>query len=215
MLVQGTGSGVTLQFQRDVCSYFHSLFVEGRFSDVTIVVDDRSFQAHKLILATQSAFFEAMFYNPSMLESSTEQVHLKETDADIFAHLLRISYGGCLPNADSLDPDTLIRLFILFERYQFVKYEQTLLFEVAHKLLTPNNFWNFLDVSVYYNVTQFIDLCLEFFEMLGKSDKKSSNKKLEDKASLFSNENFLKISHETLKFMLDRNLNCPELLLLK
>ena len=212
--------GVTLQFHKDVSSSYQSLYLDSRHTDVKIVVDGTEFKVHKLILAAQSSFFETMFYNRSWIDPSDSsedqsdhhEVELKETDAEIFGLLLKIVYGGCLEHAEQLDGDILVRLYILLSRYQFVQFENSLLHEIAENLLKPDNFWHFLDISIYYNVNSFIELCFEYFDLFTIRDKSG---KSEDQSALFANEDFVKISHDTLKLLLDRNLNCPELLLLK
>lgn len=191
------------------------MYTDQRFTDMLIVVDGVQFRVHKLILAAQSPFFEAMFYNQSMVESTTDSVQLKETDAEIFSLLLKVIYSGCLRSVEQLDADTLVRLYILLERYQFVKFENSLLREIAGKYLRQENFWHFLDVAIYYNVNPFIDLCFKYFDLSGKASKTDSTSTIFDQSFLFSLEDFAKISHDTLKTLLDRNLDCSELLLLR
>lgn len=41
----------------------NSWYDAGRFTDVTIVCGDREFKCHKMVLCTQSKFFEAACFN--------------------------------------------------------------------------------------------------------------------------------------------------------
>lgn len=188
-----------------------------------IVIDDadstpKEFQVHRLILAAQSPFFEAMFFNPCMIESTAKVVQLKEIDADVFEILLKIVYCGYLDDIAQQTPEKLVRLYMLMERYQF-KFEHSLLREIADKVFSAANFWSFLDLAVSYNTQSFIELCFEYFNLLSNCDKRGGNHspllKRQDKATLFAHDDFFKISHDTLKVLLDRNHNCPEALLLR
>lgn len=215
-----SSSSVTLKFTEEVSSSFETLYLEGRLTDVKIAVGGSDFSAHKLILASQSPFFEAMFYSSGMLESNASEVTLKETDAEIFALLLKIVYGGKLEEAENIGVDALVRLYILLERYQFVAFETTLLAEIAKKLLAPANFWQFLDVAVYYDVPAVLDLCLDYLESLATSASNAvinlnSTALLGRQVQLFNSPHFLKISQDTLKVLLDKNITCSEMCLLE
>lgn len=186
-----------------------------------IVIEDadsapKEFQVHRLILAAQSPFFEAMFFNPCMIESTAKEVQLKEIDADVFEILLKIVYSGYLDDITQQTPEKLVRLYMLMERYQF-KFEHSLLREIADKVFNAANFWTFLDLAVSYNAQSFIDLCFEYFNLQSNCDNKRGLPllKRQDKATLFAHDDFFKISHDTLKVLLDQNHNCPEGLLLR
>lgn len=215
-----SSSTVTLKFQKEVSSSYEELYLEGRFTDVKIIVGGSEFNAHKLILASQSLFFEAMFYNTQMLESRSSEVTLKETDSEIFALLLKIVYGGRLEEAEKISADMLVRLYILLERYQFVKFETRLLAQIGKKLMGNSNFWQFLDVAVYYDVSLVLELCFAYLESLAQSasnavENLNSIALFEKQAALFNSANFVNISHETLKVLLDRNITCSEVRLLE
>ena len=67
---------------------------EGKsMSDVTFLLDDETeLQAHKLILATASPYFEALFYGPLANNNEPEQkVEIKDVDADCFGSSYRRS----------------------------------------------------------------------------------------------------------------------------
>ena len=70
---------------------------EGRsMSDVTFVLDDQTeLQAHKLILATASPYFEALFYGP--MANNKEPVHkieVKDVQADVFRIIIQTIYNS-------------------------------------------------------------------------------------------------------------------------
>ncbi|KAH9390009.1 BTB/POZ domain-containing protein 9 [Tyrophagus putrescentiae] len=210
-------ANVTLKFQEDVSAAYESLYREGRLTDVKIAIGGSEFNAHKLVLASQSPFFETMFFNAHMLESRAEAVTLKETDAEIFALLLKVVYGGRLEESEKIGADLLVRLYELLQRYQFERFEATLLQEIARKLLSPANFWQFLDVAVYYDVKAVVELCFDYLESLAQCASQGGKHCTAsgEQAALFSSAHFVSISHDTLKVLLNENITCSEMRLLE
>ncbi|XP_046455347.1 speckle-type POZ protein B-like [Daphnia pulex] len=71
------------------------LYDNMKFSDITVNVRGRRFQAHKNILATRSTVFAAMFEHPTK-ENLTHQVEIKDVDPAVFGEILRYIYTGRL-----------------------------------------------------------------------------------------------------------------------
>jgi hypothetical protein len=67
------------------------------YTDVEIVVGDKTFNAHRVILATRSPVFAAMF-TADMLESRTGRVVINNVQPDVFQNFLEFLYTGILPN---------------------------------------------------------------------------------------------------------------------
>lgn len=70
-----------------------------KYSDLTLVIDGKKFPVHKVILAAQSQYFEALLFG-DLRESSQSEIELKEVKVDPFKELLRYIYTGCLSLAD-------------------------------------------------------------------------------------------------------------------
>uniref|UniRef100_A0A8C5LH40 BTB domain-containing protein n=1 Tax=Jaculus jaculus TaxID=51337 RepID=A0A8C5LH40_JACJA len=70
-----------------VSAGFRALYEEGLLLDVTLVIEDHQFQAHKALLATQSDYFRIMF---------TDKIHLKGLTATGFSHVLQFMYYGTI-----------------------------------------------------------------------------------------------------------------------
>lgn len=62
-----------------------------RFSDVTILVKEREFKAHKVILGSRSPVFRSMFSN-DMEENISNRVELADVEPDVFEKLLEYIY---------------------------------------------------------------------------------------------------------------------------
>lgn len=72
---------------------FESFLENGKFSDITLVVCNKEFKAHKMILATRSPVFEAMFEHDCK-EVQEGKVNIPDVPADAFEELLRYMYTG-------------------------------------------------------------------------------------------------------------------------
>eukprot|EP00698_Gefionella_okellyi_P023395 TRINITY_DN7985_c0_g1_i1.p1 TRINITY_DN7985_c0_g1~~TRINITY_DN7985_c0_g1_i1.p1 ORF type:complete len:2097 (+),score=350.14 TRINITY_DN7985_c0_g1_i1:158-6448(+) len=71
-----------------------------QFSDVTLIVEDKQFYAHRVVLASRSDYFNAMFSGPFQ-ESQQRVVQVSGVTAHIFEYLLGFLYDcGCVPPAD-------------------------------------------------------------------------------------------------------------------
>ena len=69
------------------------MFRSRRHTDVEIVVDDRTFQCHKTILAAVSPYFDAMFAS-GMKEAIDGVVHIHDVSGAIFENILNFIYTG-------------------------------------------------------------------------------------------------------------------------
>lgn len=76
-----------------VSAGFRALYEEGLLLDVTLVIEDHPFQAHKALLATQSDYFRIMF-TADMRERDQDKIHLKGLTATGFRHVLQFMYYG-------------------------------------------------------------------------------------------------------------------------
>jgi BTB/POZ domain len=82
--------------------------------DVTVRVGDRSFPAHRAILAAQSPVFRAMFTS-GMREQQSGCIELGDVAPHVFAVMLRYAYGGGLMDEP---PDVLVHVSELADRMQ-------------------------------------------------------------------------------------------------
>lgn len=82
------------------------------FTDVEFLVADRVFNAHKVIVATRSPVFQAMFLN-DMIESRTNQVTIQDMDPAVFQSMLFFLYTGKLDRSPYNEA-----LYLAADRYQ-------------------------------------------------------------------------------------------------
>ena len=81
-------------------------------TDLTLVTQEKEFQAHKCILAARSPVFFAMFQN-EMLENQKNKVVLEDTDSESLQKLLDFVYSN---KVDNISTDTE-KLLALADRY--------------------------------------------------------------------------------------------------
>ena len=82
------------------------LFESQRFSDVTLSVGSREFQAHKALLAARSPVFAAMFEH-EMEERKHNRVDITDVDHEVLREMLRFIYTGKTNNLDKMADDLL------------------------------------------------------------------------------------------------------------
>ena len=82
-----------LEKKEQHCTELLDSFQEGLFSDVVLRCEGQDFQCHKLLLASQSPVFEAMFRD-DMKENQTGIVDIEDIDADVVKEMVNFIYTG-------------------------------------------------------------------------------------------------------------------------
>uniref|UniRef100_A0A1A9VF19 BTB domain-containing protein n=1 Tax=Glossina austeni TaxID=7395 RepID=A0A1A9VF19_GLOAU len=104
-----SGQSNIVQFKVPDCKLSEdlgNLFDNEKFSDVTLAVGGREFQAHKAILAARSDVFAAMFEH-EMEERKLNRVAITDVDHEVLKEMLRFIYTGKAPNLDKMADDLL------------------------------------------------------------------------------------------------------------
>ena len=76
---------------RGVDSIYEKLLLDESIKDVELVLGEKRFPAHKVILAANSPVFHRMFSH-QMKESLSKEVEIKEVDPEVFEQLLKYMY---------------------------------------------------------------------------------------------------------------------------
>ena len=87
---------------------FASMRESGLMSDVTIICEGATFPAHKLILATRSEVFAAMFSHKDTLEDQQQEVEIKDLGKLTVERLLTYLYEATLPDLSFEDAAELL-----------------------------------------------------------------------------------------------------------
>ncbi|XP_070132383.1 kelch-like protein 9 isoform X1 [Drosophila bipectinata] len=77
---------------------------EEKLTDVTLIVEDHRFKAHRVVLAASSDYFCAMFADCAMIESRQEEINLYGITARAMSAILDFIYTSSLDlNADNIE----------------------------------------------------------------------------------------------------------------
>ncbi|CAB4025307.1 kelch 18 [Paramuricea clavata] len=94
LLTSECEDGINLDYVRSVFIQMNDLRKEGAFCDVVIECDDgRSFEGHRIVLASASPYFRAMFSH-NMQESQQKLVKIQQIESRVMEELLNFSYTG-------------------------------------------------------------------------------------------------------------------------
>ncbi|KAL5515155.1 hypothetical protein EMCRGX_G000282 [Ephydatia muelleri] len=76
--------------------HFKDLLDNKKYVDVTFVVEGQPVPAHRLILASQSDYFDLLFYGKMREANSSDEMPLPNAPLEALRLLLEFMYSGCL-----------------------------------------------------------------------------------------------------------------------
>ena len=88
---------------------------------MTLIVEERPFAAHRVILAARSEYFRALLFG-GMRESRLNEIELRDTPLGAFQFLLRYIYTGQI-NLGKLKDDLIVDILGLAHQYGFQDLE--------------------------------------------------------------------------------------------
>eukprot|EP00731_Ephydatia_muelleri_P000183 Em0001g183a len=93
-------NGVALYFHINAVGFmqqhFKDLLDNKKYVDVTFVVEGQPVPAHRLILASQSDYFDRLFYGKMREANSSDEIPLPNAPLEALRLLLEFMYSGCL-----------------------------------------------------------------------------------------------------------------------
>ncbi|XP_044590853.1 speckle-type POZ protein B-like [Cotesia glomerata] len=122
--------------------------------DVTLIVKNEEFQAHKAILMTRSPVFTAMFSH-EMKEKKENQVTIPNVDPVIFKRILEFIYTDKVENLKVYAE----RLLEVADQYQ-LSYLKELCEESIEKSITVENVFKIMTLADHVNSEQLLDRCM-------------------------------------------------------
>mmetsp|Transcript_9834 Transcript_9834/g.24212 ORF Transcript_9834/g.24212 Transcript_9834/m.24212 type:complete len:498 (-) Transcript_9834:215-1708(-) len=104
----------TISQHSNICAAYGALFESGKFTDLTLVCQNRNFNVHRVVLAAQSNVFAAQLFG-DMKESRQTVIEISEgCEPEIFESFLRFLYKGEI----TMHMDNIKALLTLAEFYQ-------------------------------------------------------------------------------------------------
>lgn len=88
---------------------------DGLFSDVTVKVDDKTYQLHRIVLSLKSAYFQKLF-DKNFIEHTQTEVELKTVEAPIFDCIVKFMYENDL--LSSITSENMTKLLIALDYLQ-------------------------------------------------------------------------------------------------
>lgn len=133
---------------------YEKLLHSAKFSDVTLIVGDKKFPAHKNILASRSPVFSAMFEH-NMLENKNNIVEITDVEPEIMAEVLRFIYAGKVKDIKKFTAD----LLVVADIYQ-IEALKLMCEEVFIEKLSPDNVAEILELVDQYESCQRLRKCV-------------------------------------------------------
>uniref|UniRef100_A0A8C1JPI3 BTB/POZ domain-containing protein 9 n=1 Tax=Cyprinus carpio TaxID=7962 RepID=A0A8C1JPI3_CYPCA len=132
------------------------------YSDVTFVVEEKRFPAHRVILAARCQYFRALLYGGLRESQAQAEVSLEETRAEAFSLLLRYLYTGRATLSEARE-ETLLDFLGLAHRYGLQTLEGSIC-EFLRTLLSTRNVCLVFDVASLYCLNGLAEACMAYMD---------------------------------------------------
>ena len=169
----------------DLCKLLEDARHKGRHTDVTIVTSEKELKAHKVVLVSQSSFFETRL-EERWTEHGGNRIELRDVPAVTMDTILTYMYTGKVVDIDKAAHELLPRA----DEYQLDGLK-TLCEEALCKSLTAQSVIDILVMADTHNAPNLKQSCLTFIAQNISDVKKSSawtegKLKSEDKRDLWA-----------------------------
>ncbi|XP_050435259.1 BTB/POZ domain-containing protein 9-like isoform X1 [Adelges cooleyi] len=139
-----------------------NLYLNEKFSDVVLVVDNKRFHAHRAVLASRSDYFGALLYN-GHIETYNKDVPIKEGSPTSFKVLLEYIYFGRI-NLSILKSNIILELLILSNVWRF----ENLQFSLSEYLcnnIDVHIVSSLFSVALFYQLKELEDASINFIDI--------------------------------------------------
>ncbi|XP_078621996.1 kelch-like protein 7 [Branchiostoma floridae x Branchiostoma japonicum] len=153
--------------QASFLTHMNNLRKEGILCDVVFEVEGKEISAHRVVIATSSPFFQAMFTS-KMSEEKSKKVTLQEVEAETIEALVEFAYTACIKITDK----NVQSLLSASNRYQ-IETVKNVCCNYLKENMTPSNCLGIQQFADYLNC-----------------------KDLSEQAKQYSHENFTEVIRE-------------------
>jgi len=172
---------------------FSKLYLSDQYSDITLIVDNNRFSAHKVILASRSDYFRALLYG-GMRESSQTEIELKDTPIGAFKHLLKYIYSGHI-SLSNFKEDIILEILALSHQYGFIELE-TAISDYLKAILTIKTVCLIYDTASLFYLSDLTEAALVFMDR--------------NAVEVLTHESFTSLSEASLKEIIARDSFCAQ-----
>lgn len=134
------------------------LLHSGKHSDVTLTVQDKEFNAHRVILGIRSPVFSAMMEHETK-EKATGVVNIPDCNPDPFIDFLHFLYTG---STKKLNADNVLDLYTIADKYQVPELCKICV-NYMKRSITLQNFCDILTLSLRHHERELTDVATKFF----------------------------------------------------
>ncbi|XP_037441032.1 BTB/POZ and MATH domain-containing protein 1-like [Triticum dicoccoides] len=138
--------------------------LEGKGADVTFKVQGEVFSAHKILLATRSAVFDAEYYGP-MGGKGAQDITIDDMQPAVFKSFLHFIYTDSMPSMDNLEDDDkremVKHLLVAADKYAMERMKMVCE-RMLCKSLDVENVATILALADQHNCRNPKDACIEF-----------------------------------------------------
>ncbi|XP_052007702.1 BTB/POZ domain-containing protein 9 [Xyrauchen texanus] len=132
------------------------------YSDVTFLVEEKCFPAHRVILAARCQYFRALLYGGLRESRAQAEVRLEETRAEAFSMLLQYLYTGRATLSEARE-ETLLDFLGLAHRYDLQPLEGSIC-EFLRTLLNTRNVCLVFDMASLYCLSGLAEACCAYMD---------------------------------------------------
>ncbi|KAM9420864.1 BTB/POZ domain-containing protein 9-like isoform 1-T2 [Salvelinus alpinus] len=132
------------------------------YSDVTFIVEEKRFPAHRVILAARCHYFRALLYGGMKESQPQSEVTLEETRAEAFSMLLNYLYTG-RASLSSAREEVLLDFLGLAHRYGLQPLEDSTS-EFLRTILHTHNVCLVFDVASMYCLSALSAACCAYMD---------------------------------------------------
>lgn len=152
-----------------------------KYADVSFMVEGKVLKAHRVVVASQSSYFDRLLYG-SMKESGCDEIVLHETPWRAFTLVLDYLYSGCV---GSTDLQTALDLLALSDQYGLDGLRQSIE-EVLCKHIELDYVLQFMCYADMHNASKLYKQCSEYVDYNARSILHSHGMMILPKAHLKS-----------------------------
>ena len=143
-----------------LASQLGALLHSSEFHDVTFVVEDKEFPAHRVFLASRCEYFRALLFGGMREAEPESKIVLRDTSAQTFSTLLKYVYTGRIFLGE-LREEHVLDLLGLAHQYGFLALESAIS-GYLKSCLDLHNFCHIFDVACLYQLKEVLDTGLNF-----------------------------------------------------
>ncbi|XP_063904304.1 BTB/POZ domain-containing protein 9-like [Zophobas morio] len=148
---------VTITDTTELLGDVTSLYLNQKFSDITLLVDDQKLYAHKVILAVRSKYFESILYEDPQNTNQTE-ITITDMPFDALRGLLKYIY------TDTIDVDSTPQIFEFAHQHSLTDLQTTIVKKLK-PLLNLKNICAVLNTANLYNLEELLVACYSFMDV--------------------------------------------------